>query len=518
VTDLFGIFITTLIAEDASLVLAAYLIAAGNVSASAAFSVCALGIGLGDFLLYVFGRFLAWTSTRQNWTYFNRLKNRYEKTISKDSLSALICISRFIPGTRLPTYIGAGVLSFNWVWFLLLTAISVLAWVGLALFAGAEIYRLVGSSWIYSTLLILLGLILVKQTARLLVDPWKRKGFFYSFEKWLYFEFWPAYLFYLPVIAWYAILSVRYRNPFLPLYSNPGIENGGMVGESKWDLYRPLMTENSQHWLKTKLVRETEEMVSAVQQAMTEEGIELPFVLKPDKGQRGYGVRVIRNYGELERYFDTYNFDVLLQELCPWSNEAGIFYYRLPGEQRGRIFSITDKKLPFVIGDGRTQLGDLVLRDKRARLIADTYFMQLRPLLETIPDKGQKVSLTETGNHCRGAIFTNGETLCSAMLIEKIESIFNQIPEFYFGRFDIRYESPDALRSGEHFKIVELNGASSEATHIWDRNTPLFEAYRVLFEQWSIAFEIGNRVRTSQKQSRLHIGSLAREWIRMLRT
>lgn len=517
-TDLFGIFLTTLIAEDASLILATYLIATGNVSASAAFTACVLGIGLGDFLLYVFGRFLAWTSTRRNWIYLNRLKNRYEKRISTDSLSALICISRFVPGTRVPTYIGAGVLSYNWVWFLLLTAISVLAWVGLALLAGAEIYRLVGSSWIWSTLLILFGLILVKKTAGLLVDPWKRKGFVYSFEKWLYFEFWPAYFFYLPVIAWYAILSVRYRNPFLPLYSNPGIENGGMVGESKWELYHPLMTENSEHWLKTKLVRKAEAMVLAVQQAMTNEGIEFPFVLKPDKGQRGYGVRVIRNAEELARYFDTYDFDVLVQELCPWSNEAGIFFYRLPGEEKGRLFSITDKKLPFIIGDGRTQLGDLVLSDKRARLIANTYFMQLRPLLETIPENGKKVFLTETGNHCKGAVFTNGEMLCSAQLIEKIESIFNQVPGFYFGRFDVRYENPEALRSGKNFKIVELNGASSEATHIWDRKTPLLEAYRVLFEQWSIAFEIGNRVKASQAENRFQIAVLAREWIRMLRT
>jgi hypothetical protein len=38
---------------------------------------------------------------------------------------------------------------------------------------------------------------------------------------------------------------------------------------------------------------------------------------------------------------------------------------------------------------------------------------------------------------------------------------------------------------------VELNGVTSEATHIYDPKQSLCGAYRVLFEQWRIAFEIG---------------------------
>ena len=51
--------------------------------------------------------------------------------------------------------------------------------------------------------------------------------------------------------------------------------------------------------------------------------------------------------------------------------------------------------------------------------------------------------------------------------------------------------------AGRNLKIVELNGVTSEATHIYDPKLSLFDAYRVLFEQWRIAFEIGdlNRAR-----------------------
>jgi len=46
--------------------------------------------------------------------------------------------------------------------------------------------------------------------------------------------------------------------------------------------------------------------------------------------------------------------------------------------------------------------------------------------------------------------------------------------------------------AGRNIKIVELNGVTSEATHIYDPRFSLFDAYSVLFRQWRIAFEIGN--------------------------
>jgi hypothetical protein len=51
------------------------------------------------------------------------------------------------------------------------------------------------------------------------------------------------------------------------------------------------------------------------------------------------------------------------------------------------------------------------------------------------------------------------------------------------------------FKAGRNFKIVELNGVTSEATHIYDPRNSLIDAYRVLFEQWRIAFEIGAKNR-----------------------
>src|SRR5262249_28764742 len=58
-----------------------------------------------------------------------------------------------------------------------------------------------------------------------------------------------------------------------------------------------------------------------------------------------------------------------------------------------------------------------------------------------------------------------------------------------------------ALQRGE-FQILELNGVTAEATHIYDPAVSLLEAYRVLFQQWRIAFDIGARNRDAGHQPR----------------
>ena len=62
---------------------------------------------------------------------------------------------------------------------------------------------------------------------------------------------------------------------------------------------------------------------------------------------------------------------------------------------------------------------------------------------------------------------------------------------FFVGRYDIRYSSDDDLRAGRNFQIIELNGAASEATSIYDSRNSLLSAYRTLFRQWELVFQIG---------------------------
>jgi hypothetical protein len=59
----------------------------------------------------------------------------------------------------------------------------------------------------------------------------------------------------------------------------------------------------------------------------------------------------------------------------------------------------------------------------------------------------------------------------------------------------VRFLDFQALRQGHGFKIAGINGAGGEATHIWDRNTPILAAHGTLFKQVAFLFAIGARNR-----------------------
>jgi hypothetical protein len=72
-----------------------------------------------------------------------------------------------------------------------------------------------------------------------------------------------------------------------------------------------------------------------------------------------------------------------------------------------------------------------------------------------------------------------------------MDEISQKLTGFFLGRFDIRYGSEEDLRVGTNFQIIELNGAASEVTSIYDARNSIFTAYRTLFRQWHLVFAIG---------------------------
>jgi hypothetical protein len=178
--------------------------------------------------------------------------------------------------------------------------------------------------------------------------------------------------------------------------------------------------------------------------------------------------------------------------------EFGVFYYRYPNANRGRIFSVTEKRFPCVTGNGKSNLERLILDDARAVCMARYYLNQLACRLWRVPQPGESVQLVELGTHCRGAVFLDGGWVKTEALEAAIDSISKSYKGFYFGRYDIRTSCVQDFQQGRNFKVMELNGVTSEATHIYDPKNSLWEAYRVMFAQWDIAFEIGaqNRLRS----------------------
>jgi hypothetical protein len=317
----------------------------------------------------------------------------------------------------------------------------------------------------------------------LLVSRWRRS------TRW---EFWPPWLFYAPLVPYLGYLAAKHRSMTVFTAANPAIEAGGFVRESKFDILQGLAGAG-EYLARSALIRgdcRLHEKVAAAMQFMTRHRLAFPIVLKPNHGQRGSGVVIVRSAASLQTSLRKSSVDTIVQEHVGGA-EFGVFYYRMPSEPRGRIFSITEKKFPFVVGDGTRTLEELILDDERAVCVARLYLKRFRSCLGRVPAASEKVWLAELGTHCRGAMFLDGAHVWTQALEQRFDQIAQAFDGFYFGRFDVRvHGAVDAFRAGEGFKIIELNGVTSEATHIYDPSTPLLRAYRVLLEQWRIAFEI----------------------------
>jgi hypothetical protein len=320
---------------------------------------------------------------------------------------------------------------------------------------------------------------------------WLRKlvGWWGRWSRW---EFWPPYLFYPPVAVYIAYLGIKFRSWMLFTAANPAIPASGFVGESKHQILQDL--KKAARWLPhSTLVAggSPTQRVAEAQEFMQCHGLQLPVVLKPDVGQRGAAVSIVRSFEQLEECLSSASFPVIVQEYVP-GVEYGVFYYRYPGDSRGRIFSVTEKRMPLLVGDGKSTLEELILADERAVCMSDFYLQKNSERIQEVPAMGERVQLVEIGTHCRGAIFLDGGDTITPELEAVIDQIAKSFQGFFFGRFDIRVPSRPDFMAGRNIKIVELNGVTSEATHIYDPKMSLVDAYRVLFQQWRIAFEIGN--------------------------
>lgn len=491
---LLGLFLGTFVSEDAACLAAGTLVTQGRLSFAFALAACFLGIFIGDMLLYFTGRIFGQRIIKTK--LFSRFVSESAITagsawLEKRGASAVF-LSRFVTGLRLPTYLAAGFLRTSFFRFAIYFLIAAAIWTPLVVGASAFAQDFIFPQNTFIGLIILM----ISMRFAWKFSSWNnRRLFFGRLKRIANWEFWPVQVFYLPVILYALLLGIKHRSLTVFTCANPAIPAGGFKGESKHDIYRGLGSSDAarKFLLPYKLLSKhwpTGEKLIAAKNFIQENKLEFPVVLKPDSGERGKGVEIVDSLEALERLIVTANHDLIVQEFAS-GVEVSIFYYRRPSETQGNIFSITEKIFPTVIGDGKATLAELILNDSRAVCLAEKYFRHNQDRLELIPSQGEQSQIIDIGTHSRGAIFLDGSRLKTDKLTQKINEICYGFEGFYFGRFDIRADSLEDLMNGENFKIIELNGVTSESTNIYDPKYNLLDAYRILFRQWRIAFEIG---------------------------
>jgi len=490
----------TLISEDLACIAAGLLAARSIISPLEAIVASGLGIYIGDILLYLTGYLIGLKALHHpplKW-FVSEHRVQQCRTLFERRGLGLIFMSRFLPGTRTATFLAAGLVRVDLVKLLVVFGLAVVIWTPILVLSAVLIGRQVityidiYSGWALWVFFFLLALIFT--ITRLIVPLFTWRGRRLLLSRWRRFsnwEFWPFYV--TNVVTFVYVLYtglVKYRRATLFTLTNPAIKpDSGFIGERKSAIFKGLRQEYVGRWRLVGAANTMQDRLDLLHSFMADHSLDYPIVLKPDAGQRGQGVKICPDLETARQWLEQAERDYLIMEYLP-GEEFGVFYYRLPDQPRGRIFSINRKKLLDVVGDGKSTLEELILRDERAVCMAPMFFENLEAdLLDIIPE-GQTRQLGQVGTHSRGSLFLDGADLISPELLERVERIVENYSGFYFGRFDLKAPSEEDLREGKNLKVIELNGLTSEATHIYDPKNSIFYAWKTLIDQWSIAFDI----------------------------
>ncbi|MEM8866947.1 MAG: alpha/beta fold hydrolase [Verrucomicrobiota bacterium] len=495
------LFLIVYVSEDLACITGGILAATGAMPLPSAILACFLGIWVSDLLIYAIGHCFGARALESRW--FRRINpkdvDRFRTAYGESGLK-IVFITRFIPGSRVIAYLTAGMLRLGYLRFSLWLFLAAAVWTPILVsIAYAVGHPLI--DWWTDYGLKLLPLIALCIIALYLAIGILSKAFTYRGRaelrgRWIRltrWEYWPALPIYLPVAIYALWLMLRYRSLTVWALCNPNMQPlSGLAMESKSVILSALNSDSGKlpSWRLIPEAASPEERIACFKAFQTERSNPWPVILKPDIGQRGEGVAVIRNEAEAERYLLA-NPESIIAQAYVTGPEFGVFYYKHPGVTKGRIFSITEKVLPQLTGDGVRTLEQLILDDPRAVAQAKHYLKVNAERIQNIPTTDETIQLVELGTHCRGAIFLDGSRLASDALAAALDEVLTTYDGFYFGRFDLRVSSPEALSRGEAFYILELNGVSSESTDIYDPKNHIIKGWKKLCRQWALAFEIG---------------------------
>jgi hypothetical protein len=321
----------------------------------------------------------------------------------------------------------------------------------------------------------------------------------YWVVKLLNFEYWPWWVFFVPMLPLWLWYAMRLRSLAWFAAANPAIEYGGFFGESKIDILNHIP---ARYKPQTAYFDKSLDPNSLFGQVLGL-GIPFPLILKPNVGERGGDVEIVKNRVELQRYIDNHESDLIVQEYVDYAYEFGVLYHRMPEESRGRITSIVMKEFMAVTGNGESSVLELLQNNSRASFQIARWLEEKKELMNTTPATGEVVQIEAIGNHCLGTKFLDAGHLNTERLEHVFDEISNAFEGFNYGRFDLKCNSLEEFGRGESLKIFELNGVSSEPGHIYDPKHHVLYAYSEIIRHWTIIYRVCKmRVRIGFKQPR----------------
>lgn len=155
--------LATLVTEDGTLIAGSLMVGAGIASAPLIIAAVAFGIAAGDVGLYGLGA-LAQKSRWLRRRLPLRKARDFRRWLAGRSTPVLFA-SRFLPGTRLPTYLTFGFLRMPLLHFIMVMSVAAMVWVSLMVFFVSEVQKAVAhlGGWAGMTagIIVAVGLIML---------------------------------------------------------------------------------------------------------------------------------------------------------------------------------------------------------------------------------------------------------------------------------------------------------------------------------------------------------------------
>jgi len=302
----------------------------------------------------------------------------------------------------------------------------------------------------------------------------------------LNWEYWPAPVANLPVVAFWLYFAAKARHLFFFTAANPAIETGGVLGESKMDILRQIPAA----YRPATLFVPRGSTARTVLAQLAQQQMSFPLIVKPNVGERGNGVEKVETTAALMAYLADSQVDLIVQAYVDYPEEYSVLYYRFPGEPTGQITSLCRKAYLTVVGDGQRSLRMLIEASPRAYLQLPKLAAQWGDPLAEVPEPGQEILLVPIGNHARGTKFLNANPEIDADLVQTFDRLSQALDGIYVGRFDLKTQSLAHLKRGEAFQLLEINGVAGEPVHVYDPSYPVRWAYRDLLRHWQMVYRV----------------------------
>ena len=493
------IIVCTFVAEDPTCLASGLMVSVGIIDFWSAAAACTAGIFIGDTALYSIGRFLGRKALRKaplKWFLKEHKVNQWAGWFSTPKGMMVVVSSRFVPASRVPTFITAGIMRLNAfrLGFLLLVAALIwtppLMWLGYTYGKDAMdiLYRFKSNAlWVVVGFLFLLHAVTHWMVPAL---TWRgRRQLVMKIRGLLQPSLWPAAILYLPVRLGILILCLRHRRLTAFASANPAFGRiGGFVGDSKSLLLRPFQRDSRCcPTLALSLEDKADDRVREAAAFAACHGY--PLVFKPEVAEDGAGLRFVRSGEQLERLVRGAREDFVLQRFVA-GFEFEVVWRRNPGKDDGRIVAIVQKRDVTVRGDGEQTLEELIWLDEAAVSRGELYIQcHARDLNRVIP-AGQKVTLNLTGSHGHGARCLHRHDLITVELDAAVTAFAKRFPGLHFARFDLRADTVEELKAGR-FTVTEVGGCCHVSSLLRDESLRFSRSYAAVWAQIRACLDAG---------------------------